>query len=382
MKTNASSVFEINSRDTSSSARTGILHLHHGDVRTPVFMPVGTNGTVKAVHHKDLKGMGIALILANTYHLYLRPGIEVIKKAGGLHRFTHWEGNYLTDSGGYQLFSLAPFRKITAEGIRFRSHIDGSYHALTPEDVVDLQCGLGSDVMMPLDVCTPPGITYRKALEALETTKHWAERSIIRRAGKEEDIYGLLFGIIQGNFFEDLRRRSAEDIMRLDFPGLALGGLSVGESDDEFIHFLSFTSGLLTEEKPRYVMGIGTPEYILAAVEKGIDLFDCVFPTRIARNGSVFTQKGIIPLKKSRYADSMEPIDVECDCPVCRNYSRAYLRHLFKAGEILGPMLASMHNLYFMEVFLDHIRSSIYNGSFTEFKKNFLRTYTEGQSER
>jgi len=374
-------IFETLKQDVQTRARTGVLHLEHGPVQTPVFMPVGTNGTVKAVHHSDLKGMGIQLILANTYHLYLRPGIEVIKKAGGLHTLTNWKGNYLTDSGGYQVFSLAPFRKITPEGIKFRSHIDGSYHFLTPEDVVDLQCGFGSDIMMPLDVCTSPGITYRKALEALETTKEWAKRSILHRSQKEAEIYGLLFGIIQGNFFEDLRKRSADDIIGLDFPGIAIGGLSVGEPFQEFVHYLSYTAELLPSEKPRYVMGIGTPEYILEAVENGIDLFDCVFPTRIARNGSVFTRKGIIPLKKSRYAAQIEPIDTQCGCPVCKHYTRAYLRHLFKAGEILGPMLATLHNLFFMEHFVRDIRESISVGAFTEFKNKFLAEYTYGNSD-
>lgn len=374
-------IFDIQSLDVSTRARTGKLKLEHGTVETPVFMPVGTNGTVKAVHHRDLREMGIQLILANTYHLYLRPGLEVIKKAGGLHRLTNWQGGYLTDSGGYQVFSLAPFRKITEEGIKFRSHIDGSYHFLRPEDVIDLQCAFGSDIMMPLDVCTPPDITYRKALEALETTKTWARRSMIRRNEQESGVYGLLFGIIQGNFFEDLRSRSTEDILAMDFPGIALGGLSVGESFEQFAHFLAYTSRLLPDEKPRYVMGIGTPEYILEAVENGIDLFDCVFPTRIARNGSVFTRRGIIPLKKSRFTFDMGPIDGECGCPVCRNYSRAYLRHLFKSGEILGPMLASQHNLFFMEHLLREIRISIAGGKFAAFKKAFLKEYSQGKGE-
>jgi len=374
-------VFEIFSRDNSSHARTGRIHLSHGPVDTPVFMPVGTNGTVKAVHHRDLEELGTGLILANTYHLYLRPGIEIIRKAGGLHAFTNWKGNYLTDSGGYQVFSLAPFRKITDDGIKFRSHIDGSYHVLSPEDVVELQCAFGSDIMMPLDVCTPPGITYRKALDALITTRAWAERSKRAWAEKGSDTGGLLFGIIQGNFFEDLRKRSAEDILALDLPGIALGGLSVGESTSEFIHYLAYTSRFLPEDKPRYVMGIGTPEYILEAVENGIDLFDCVFPTRIARNGSVFTRRGILPLKKIRFASQMEPIEPDCPCPACRHYTRAYLRHLFKCGEILGPMLASLHNLYFMDRFLHDIRSAIREGTFASFKKSFLDGYAPGEKD-
>lgn len=374
-------IFSVTTHDRDTRARTGRLKLEHGTVETPVFMPVGTNGTVKAVLHRDLRDLGIKLILANTYHLYLRPGIDIIKQAGGLHNLTNWQGGYLTDSGGYQVFSLAPFRKITPDGIRFRSHIDGSYHNLTPEDVVDLQCAFGSDIMMPLDVCTAPGITYGKALEALEITTQWAERSLARRHEHAEDAYGLLFSIIQGNFFEDLRKRSAEEILALDTPGIALGGLSVGEEYHRFVHFLAYTAELLPEEKPRYVMGIGTPEYILEAVENGIDLFDCVFPTRIARNGSVFTRKGIIPLKKSRFADQMEPVEPECGCPVCRDYSRAYLRHLFKAGEILGPMLATIHNLYFMEHLLRDIRKAIEEGRFAPFKREFLAEYTGRRDE-
>ena len=370
-------VFTIGSRDTQNAARTGILSLPHGDVETPAFMPVGTNATVKAIEHADLDVMGIRIILANTYHLYLRPGIEVIEAAGGLHRFSTWPHNILTDSGGYQVFSLSPFRKISREGVRFRSHIDGSYHELDAERIVDIQKALGSDIFMPLDVCTAPGIDHRKALEAAETTRSWLERSVGHWKDVRGDWRGLLFGIVQGNFYEELRKRSAEQVIELDTPGIAIGGLSVGESTEIFDHFLSYTAALLPEEKPHYVMGIGTPEYILSAVGAGIDIFDCVFPTRIARNGLVFTRNGPLPLKKAYNRLDFDPIDPSCGCPVCARYSRAYMRHLFKANEILGAMLATRHNLTFMHEFLADIRSNIDAGTFGTFASSFLDQYRQ-----
>jgi len=367
--------FTIASRDGETSARTGQLLLPHGAVPTPQFMPVGTNGTVKAITHTLLEEMGIGLILGNTYHLYLRPGLDVIRTAGGLHRFSSWTHNILTDSGGYQVFSLAPFRKIEESGVSFRSHIDGSSHFLTPEAVVDIQQVLGSDIMMTLDVCTPPDIDYRKAVEALETTSLWARRSVGHLHEHYSESKGNLFGIVQGNFFEDLRARSAAEITQLDLPGFAIGGLSVGEPFSQFNDLLAYTAPLLPADKPRYLMGIGTPEYIFAAVENGIDLFDCVFPTRIARNGSVFTHKGVLNMKREDNRLSLEPLDPECDCPVCRTYSRAYIRHLFKAREILAAMLATHHNLYFMHKLLDQIRTSIAEGRFLKFKRSFLKDY-------
>lgn len=373
----------IEDRDSGSSARTGTLTLPHGSLEVPAFMPVGTNGTVKAVHHETLDEMGIRLILGNTYHLYLRPGMDVIKSFGDLHRFSSWKHNILTDSGGFQVFSLAPFRKIKEEGVYFRSHIDGSYHTLTPESVVEVQKSLGSDIMMQLDVCTPPEIEYRKALEALELTTRWGRRC--RDAWQEARVKGYqgnLFGIVQGNFYEDLRRRSAEEIIELDLPGIAIGGLSVGESEDVFKHYLALTAELLPPAKPRYVMGIGTPEYIFEAVENGIDLFDCVFPTRVARNGAVFTRHGLLPLKKVRFAMDHEPIEPGCTCHACRNYSRGYLRHLFKAKEILGPMLATEHNLFFLHRLMESIRESIRADDFGAFKRRFLSDYTQGGAQR
>lgn len=367
--------FNILKQDSGSAARITEFNLPHGRVETPLFMPVGTNGAVKAVKHKTLSESGISLILGNTYHLYLRPGIEIIKQAGSLHKFTSWDGNILTDSGGFQVFSLAPFRKIKEEGIYFRSHIDGSYHTLTPEKVVDLQRYFKSDILMPLDVCTAPDLSEKEALKAMKTTHMWLDRSRQKWLSCKEEWGGSLFGIIQGNFYKDLRKESADFVNQLDLPGIAIGGLSVGESFDMFTEYLSYTAQLLDPAKPHYVMGIGTPEYILEAVENGIDMFDCVYPTRIARNGTVFTNNGKLSLKKDIFKDQFYPVDENCDCFACRNYTRAFMRHLFKSGEILGPMLASEHNIHFMKNFVNNIRESIREDRFTKFKKEFLDSY-------
>lgn len=365
----------IEHREAHTAARTGALNLPRGAVETPVFMPVGTNGTVKALTHQNVADLGFRLILGNTYHLYLRPGMDVIDRFGGLHRFSTWEHNILTDSGGYQVFSLAPFRKITREGVEFRSHIDGSLHHLTPETVAALQGRLGSDVQMALDVCTAPGITHAEAREAKETTTHWARRALATWDALPQDYGGLLFGITQGNFFPDLRRESAAELIELDFPGYAVGGLSVGESFEQFVDFLGLSAELLPEEKPRYLMGVGTPEYILEAVQNGVDMFDCVFPTRTARNGTVFTRDGRLALNNARFADDSSPLDESCECPTCRRYSRAFLRHLFKANEILGPVLATQHNLFFLRRLVDDIREAIREDRLTGFSEDFLRRY-------
>jgi queuine tRNA-ribosyltransferase len=363
---------------TEKSARAGEMILPHGTVKTPVFMPVGTNAAVKAMSREDLLEIGFEIILSNTYHLYLRPGTEVIQAAGGLHAFMRWERNILTDSGGFQVFSLAPFRKITSEGVKFRSHIDGSYHILTPERIVDIQAALNSDIQMQLDVCSPWGVEYRDAVNALETTAQWLVRAkrqwLLRR---ESGRAGLLFGIVQGNFYKDLRERSAALTIASDTPGVAIGGLSVGEPKEVFFDYLAFTASLLPVEKPRYVMGIGTPEYILAAIESGVDMFDCVFPTRVGRNGHVFTRYGAVSLKKLDNKFDQSPIDESCGCKVCRAYSRSYLRHLFKAQEILCSMLASYHNLHFLHNLVKDARAAIEEGKFSAFKADFLRKYTE-----
>ena len=368
-------MLRIDHHDTTTRARTGTLSLPHGEVPLPSFMPVGTNASVKAVHHTTVEAMGTRLILANTYHLYLRPGIEVIKAAGGLHKFSGWNHNILTDSGGYQVFSLAPFRKILDEGVKFRSHIDGSYHVLTPESVVELQEAFGSDILMPLDVCTGPESTRKDAEKALNTTTAWLKRTVDRWKARGQDYDGRLFGIIQGQFYPDLRRQAAEEVLTLDTPGVAIGGLSVGETFPVYEEMLGVLAPLLPEEKPRYVMGIGTPDYILTAVENGIDLFDCVYPTRIARNGSVFTLDGVIDLKKARFEKDFGPIMEDCGCHGCTRYSRAYLRQMFKCNEILGPMLATEHNLRFLHDFLNEIRLAIREDRFAAFKRGFLARF-------
>ncbi len=373
-------MFAVQHRDPGSAARRGLLSLYHGDVHTPAFMPVGTNGTVKAVPHTMLEEIGFNLILGNAYHLYLRPGMDVIRQAGGIHRFANWNHNILTDSGGYQIFSLASFGKITEEGVRFRSHIDGSAHFLSPEDAVDVQAELGSDVRMCLDVCTPPEISYNEALKASNITTAWALRSRKRWKEKESPLPGALFGIVQGNFFKELRKRSADELMEIEFPGYAIGGLSVGEPFPLFCELLHFTAPLLPEDKPRYLMGIGTPEYILEAVEMGIDIFDCVFPTRIARNGTVFTSRGTIALKWEKHRLDFTPIEEGCGCYTCSRYSKAYLRHLFKAREILGPVLTSCHNLSFLFRLVRDIREAVSSGTFTAFKKQFLAAYNGTQA--
>jgi queuine tRNA-ribosyltransferase len=372
--------FTIHHGDSSCAARTGSLDLPHGKVSTPVFMPVGTNGTVKAVTREDLIEIGFEIILSNTYHLYLRPGTEVIGAAGGLHEFMHWDRNILTDSGGFQVFSLAPFRKITDEGVQFRSHIDGSYHTLTPDRVVDIQVILNSDIQMQLDVCTQWGISYQEAVKALDITAQWLGRAKKTwEAAGDRGYGGKLFSIVQGNFFKDLREQSVALAIEADTPGIAIGGLSVGESEEVFLEYLAYTAALLPRGKPRYVMGIGTPEYILGAIEQGIDMFDCVFPTRTGRNGHVFTRKGPFSLKKAENRLDFGPIDEGCGCKVCREYSRAYLRHLFKTQEILCSILASYHNLFFLQDLVREARRAIAEDRFLSFKKEFLECYTQGR---
>ncbi|MDR2245339.1 MAG: tRNA guanosine(34) transglycosylase Tgt [Treponema sp.] len=373
----ADSFFTITGGDSHSHARTGVLDLPHGTVTTPVFMPVGTNGAVKALRVDDLTEIGFEIILSNTYHLYLRPGMEVMAASGGLHNFMRWNRNILTDSGGFQVFSLAPFRKIRDEGVSFRSHIDGSYHNLKPEDIVAVQAVLGSDIQMQLDVCTPWGISYSEARDALRITGLWLDRAKTAwEAERDRGYRGKLFAIVQGNFFKDLREAACAQAIRADTPGLAIGGLSVGEAEPVFLEYLDYTAALLPWEKPRYVMGIGTPEYILAAIERGIDMFDCVFPTRTGRNGHVFTRRGHVSLKKAENRLDFRPIDETCSCKVCREYSRAYLRHLFKTREILCSMLASYHNLYFLQQLINEAREAIHADRFMAFKKSFLDEYT------
>ncbi len=372
-------IFDIKHKSADGKARTGTVHLPHGDVRTPVFMPVGTNATVKAMPKDFLEEIDFDIILANTYHLFLRPGPDLIKEAGGLHGFSQWKKNFLTDSGGFQVFSLSKLRKITDEGVRFQSHIDGSYHMFTPENVVQTQTKFNSDIQMQLDVCSGWGVERKEAEKALRITSDW----LLRAKGewerqREQGYQGMLFPIVQGNFFEDLRTKSAEFVSSLDMPGIAIGGLSVGEPPAEFTKFLNYTVQFLPEDKPKYVMGIGTPEYILDAVQAGIDMFDCVLPTRNARNGSYFTRRGMLSIKQERWIHDFGPIDPECNCKVCRTYSRSYLRHLFKEQEILSSILASYHNLYFLNEMLKEIRVAIDEDRFEQYRKDFLEKFHQG----
>ena len=372
--------FTVVSRDAGSGARTGILQLPHGPVSTPVFMPVGTNGSVKALTPEDLKEIKCEIILSNTYHLYLRPGMEVMAGAGGLHRFMAWDRNILTDSGGFQVFSLSALRKVCPEGAWFQSHIDGSRHFISPEKAVEIQCVIGSDIQMQLDVCNGWGSSRRDSEQALALTVEWMQRAKgAWEARRDQGYQGSLFSIVQGNFFPDLRRQSAEACTAADTPGIAIGGLSVGEPPGAFSETLALTAALLPHDKPRYVMGIGTPEYILEAIENGIDMFDCVLPTREGRNGRVYTRRGAFALKKSENNMDFMPIDIECACKVCRQYSRSYLRHLFKTREILCSMLASYHNLFFLNQLVLDARRAITENRFSAFRKNFLSLYAKNK---
>lgn len=368
-------IFTTTLQDTETKARLGVLDLPHGKVETPAFMPVGTNGTVKGIYHDKIDEIGYKLILGNTYHLYLRPGLEVLKSYGGLHKFSNWNHNILTDSGGFQVFSLSGLRKIKEEGVSFQSHIDGSKHFFSPEKVVDIQHIIGSDIAMVLDVCTPPDIDYRSAQNAWKTTKNWAERSIARRNELGEDFKGNLFGIVQGNFYEDLRKESALTISEMDFPGVAIGGLSVGETKEQFIHFLAHTAQYITDEKPRYVMGIGSPDYILEAVENGIDVFDCVLATRTARNGSVFSDDGMVSIKKAMHKMDHGPIQEGCTCTACQKYSRGYLHHLFRCNEIFSSMLLTEHNLTYLYTLMERTKAAIREGRFKQFKREYLERF-------
>lgn len=373
-------LFNITHKDKNSKARTGILNLPHGTVQTPVFMPVGTNSTVKAITNDDLNEIGFEIILANTYHLYLRPGSKLINEAGGLHGFSNWKKNFLTDSGGFQVFSLSKLRKITDAGVKFQSNIDGSYHMFTPESVVDTQVDFNSDIQMQLDVCSGYGVSKKEAVDALRITSDWLLRAKKQWEHKKDEGYkGILFPIVQGNFFEDLRKQSAEFVSEQGFEGIAIGGLSVGEPKEEYFKFLNYTVNCLEEDKAKYVMGIGTPDYILEAISNGIDMFDCVLPTRNARNGSYFTHDGMLSIKQERFTHDFGPIDKECKCKVCQNYSRSYLRHIFKAQEILSSMLASYHNLYFLNNLIKEARDAINNDRFEDYKNLFMKRFSAGE---
>jgi queuine tRNA-ribosyltransferase len=362
--------FDLVAQDDGTNARAGIMRTPHGDIPTPVFAPVGTLATVKTMTPADLRELKATLILANTYHLYLRPGADVVAEMGGLHRFMGWDGPILTDSGGFQVFSLEGLRQISDEGATFRSHIDGSTHTFTPELVIAAQEKLGADIIMAFDECPDPS-DYDYNVQALERTHRWAERCRVAKTRADQALYG----IVQGGVFADLRTASAKFLTSLDFDGYGIGGLSVGETKAEMHAMLEVLHPLLPRHKPRYLMGVGSPEDLFECVARGVDQFDCVLPTRIARNGAVFTIWGRLNLRNAQFAQDKAPIEEDCTCYTCRTFSRAYLRHLIIAKEITGLRLTTLHNLHFMLETMRRIRQSILEGSFIDYKSEFLSSY-------
>jgi queuine tRNA-ribosyltransferase len=368
--------YSINKTDKNCSARCGIIETAHGAVETPVFMPVGTKGTVKAVLPENLYMMGCNIILGNLYHLYLQPGIDSLKKAGGIHNFMNWKRSILTDSGGFQVFSLGDIRNVREEGVEFRSIIDGSKHFFEPGKVIKMQSEIGSDIAMVLDECIPFNMDYGYTRDAALRTINWAERSIAEK-NRLGNSHMKVFGIVQGGFIKDLRKFSAETISEMDFDGIALGGLSVGEDRDITLEVLSYSVEYVNNKKPVYVMGLGDPEGLLEAIALGVDMFDCVMPTRISRNGSAFTSKGRINLKNNIYTNDFRPIQEGCSCYTCRNYSRAYIKHLIKSREILSSMLLTIHNLHFIFDLIEKAKSAIMDDNYINFKNNFLKNYKD-----
>lgn len=373
--------FALTHKDSGTAARSGLLQTDHGEIPTPVFMPVGTRSSVKSVEPQELKAQQAHIILANTYHLYLRPGNNIIGKAGGVHRFMNWDQPLLTDSGGYQVYSLSELRTISEEGVRFKSHLDGTVLHFTPENVIDTQRIIGSDIMMPLDECPPWPAEKNYVKESGDMTVRWAERAKQHFAATQA-FYGhsqALFGITQGGTYADLRIQISKQLADLDFDGYSIGGLAVGEPAEEMYRILELSHTILPENRPRYLMGVGTPENILNAIERGVDMFDCVIPTREARNGRVYTRNGHINLRSARFADDFTAIDEGFDNHVCKNYSRAYIRHLLNVGEILGLKLCTLHNISFFMWLTRTAREQIIRGSFREWKDDFLKTFNTGQ---
>jgi len=373
----------IAGKDKNSKARAGSFETDHGVIQTPIFMPVGTQGTVKAVNQdflaNDIKAQ---IVLSNTYHLYLRPGTEILEKAGGLHKFINWNKPILTDSGGYQVFSLTELRKLKKDGVEFRSHLDGSKHFFTPEKVVAIQRSIGSDIMMVLDECTPYPCEYDYAVKSTKLTSDWA---VLNREAfkKSEPLYGhrqFQFGIIQGSVYKDLREKSASDLLKIGFDGYAIGGLAVGEPTGIMYDLVDFTTDFMPENQPRYLMGVGRPENILEAISRGVDMFDCVMPTRNARNSNLFTSAGVLSMRNAKYKDDFTTIDEECSCYTCRNFTKAYLRHLFVSREILALELASIHNLHFYLDLVKQAREKIIEGTFTEWKEEKIKKVTTGKN--
>lgn len=355
-----------------TGARLGRVHTPHGSFETPVFMPVGTLATVKTMSPEELTEIGAGIILSNTYHLWLRPGEDIIEEAGGLHKFMNWNGSILTDSGGFQVFSLSDLRKIEEEGVHFRNHISGEKLFLSPEKAMHIQNSLGSDIMMAFDECPPYPAEHKYMKSSVERTSRWAERCL--SAHQRQNDQGL-FGIIQGGEYEDLRRQSARDLTSLDFPGYAIGGLSVGEPKDVMNRVLEFTTPLLPNDKPRYLMGVGSPDSLIDGAIRGVDMFDCVLPTRIARNGTCMTSEGRVVVRNAKYARDFGPLDPNCDCYTCKNYSRAYIRHLIKADETFGLRLTSYHNLYFLVNLMEQVRQAIREDRLGDFREAFFEQY-------
>ncbi|MDI6619863.1 MAG: tRNA guanosine(34) transglycosylase Tgt [Clostridiales bacterium] len=364
--------YELIKKSTETDARLGILHTPHGDIETPVFMPVGTQASVKTMTPEELKEIGAKIILSNTYHLYIRPGERIIEKAGGLHKFMHWDRAILTDSGGYQVFSLSNLRDIKEEGVTFKSHLDGSKHFFTPEKAVQIQNSLGADIIMCFDECLPYPCDKDYASLALKRTIRWAKRCKDTHKNIEKQ---SLFGIIQGGMYKDLRLQSVNEMTDMDFPGYSIGGLSIGEPKKIMYEVLDWITPVMPQNKPRYLMGVGSPDCLIEGAIRGIDMFDCVLPTRIARNGTVFTSHGKLVVRNAPYAEDFRPLDEECDCYACRNYTRAYIRHLFKANEILAARLATYHNIYFLVNLMKKIRKSIKEGTLLKLRDEFYLKY-------
>lgn len=355
-----------------TGARLGIVHTPHGSFETPAFMPVGTQATVKTMSPEELKAIGAGIILSNTYHLWLRPGHEIIKEAGGLHKFMNWDRPILTDSGGFQVFSLSEFRKIEEEGVHFRHHLNGSKLFLSPEKAMEIQNALGPDIMMAFDECPPFPATYEYMKASVERTSRWAERCLSAHARPNDQ---ALFGIVQGGEFEALRTQSAKDLVSLDFPGYAIGGLSVGEPKDIMNRVLEHTTPLLPQDKPRYLMGVGSPDSLIDGAIRGVDMFDCVLPTRIARNGTLMTSEGRLVVRNAKYKSDFRPLDENCDCYACKNYSRAYIHHLIRTEETFGIRLTTYHNLHFLLNLMEQVREAIRQDRLGDFREEFFENY-------
>jgi queuine tRNA-ribosyltransferase len=368
--------FEIIKTCSRTGARAGILHTPHGDIETPIFMPVGTQATVKGLKVSDLNDLNAQIILSNTYHLYLRPGHELVKKAGGLHKFMNWHKPILTDSGGFQVFSLSKLRKVSDEGVEFRSHLNGEKHFISPEKCIEIENALGADIIMAFDQCTEAGASYAEALEAKRVTKLWLERCAKAHNNPKQ----MLFPIVQGNMFKDLRAECVQDCLPYAKCGIAIGGLSVGEEKSVMYDILDFLNPLLPKDQPRYLMGVGSPDCLVEGYARGIDMMDCVLPTRIARNGTAFTKKGKLVVKNAKYKEDFTPIEEDCDCYACRHHTRAYIRHLINAGEMLGAELLSIHNLHFLLRLAHDCREAILNDTFPEFREEFMANYDISKS--